>query len=143
MFFGSYFHTLDNKGRIVIPSKLRAEAGHLVYILKGFDGALSIYKESEFDHLVKEIESLPFNKKNSRDYLRIQLASACQLEVDQQGRVQVPAHLLAKYNISKEVVIIGVGDHMEVWDKYAYEQYEKKVEQDFEKIAENLEKHDL
>lgn len=143
MFFGTYFHTLDNKGRIVIPSKLRAEAGRLVYILKGFDGALSIYKESEFDVLVKEIESLPFNKKNSRDYLRIQLASACQLEVDQQGRVQLPAHLLAKYGISKEVIIIGVGDHMEVWDKTTYEQYEKKVEQDFEKIAENLESHDL
>ncbi|NLB49271.1 MAG: division/cell wall cluster transcriptional repressor MraZ [Erysipelotrichia bacterium] len=143
MFFGTYFHTLDNKGRIVIPSKLRAEAGRLVYILKGFDGALSIYKENEFDDLVKEIESLPFNKKNSRDYLRIQLASACQLEVDQQGRVQLPAHLLAKYGISKEVIIIGVGDHMEVWDKTTYEQYEKKVEQDFEKIAENLESHDL
>ncbi|MDY0177667.1 MAG: division/cell wall cluster transcriptional repressor MraZ [Bacilli bacterium] len=140
MFFGTYFHTLDSKGRLVIPSKLRDEAGTRVYILKGFDGALAIYKASEFDRLSDEFETLSFNKKNSRAYLRARLASACELEVDRQGRVQLPTQLLAKYNIGKEVIVIGVGDHMEVWDKVAYDEYEKDVDQNFETIAESLEK---
>lgn len=139
MFFGTYFHTLDSKGRLVIPSKLRDEAGSRIYILKGFDGALAIYKASEFDRLIEEINDLPFNKKNSRAYLRVQLASACELEVDRQGRVQLPAQLLLRYGIGKEVIVIGVGDHMEVWDKAAYDIYEKSVDSNFETIAESLE----
>ena len=140
MFFGSYVHTLDNKGRLVIPSKLRDEAGTRVYILKGFDGALSIYKSSDFDKMVEEINTLPFNKRNSRAYLRVQLASTCELDVDKQGRVQLPSQLLEKYGIGKDVVVIGVGDHMEVWDKKTYEDYEKGVDKDFESIAEKIEK---
>lgn len=140
MFFGSYVHTLDNKGRLVIPSKLRDEAGTRVYILKGFDGALSIYKSSDFDKMVEEINALPFNKRNSRAYLRVQLASTCELDVDKQGRVQLPSQLLEKYGIGKDVIVIGVGDHMEVWDKKTYEDYEKGVDKDFESIAEKIEK---
>ncbi|MEA5061518.1 MAG: division/cell wall cluster transcriptional repressor MraZ [Erysipelotrichaceae bacterium] len=140
MFFGSYVHTLDNKGRLVIPSKLRDEAGTRVYILKGFDGALSIYKSSDFDKMVEEINTLPFNKRNSRAYLRVQLASTCELDVDKQGRVQLPSQLLEKYGIGKDVIVIGVGDHMEVWDKKTYEDYEKGVDKDFESIAEKIEK---
>jgi len=140
MFFGSYVHTLDNKGRLVIPSKLRDEAGTRVYILKGFDGALAIYKSSDFDQMVEEINTLPFNKRNSRAYLRVQLASTCELDVDKQGRVQLPSQLLEKYGIGKDVIVIGVGDHMEVWDKKTYEDYEKGVDKDFESIAEKIEK---
>lgn len=140
MFFGSYVHTLDNKGRLVIPSKLRDEAGTRVYILKGFDGALAIYKSSDFDQMVEEINTLPFNKRNSRAYLRVQLASTCELDIDKQGRVQLPSQLLEKYGIGKDVVVIGVGDHMEVWDKKTYEDYEKGVDKDFESIAEKIEK---
>ncbi len=140
MFFGSYVHTLDNKGRLVIPSKLRDEAGTRVYILKGFDGALSIYKSSDFDKMIEEINTLPFNKRNSRAYLRVQLASTCELDVDKQGRVQLPSQLLEKYGIGKDVIVIGVGDHMEVWDKKTYIDYEKGVDKDFESIAEKIEK---
>ncbi len=142
MFFGYYEHSLDDKGRLVIPSKLRDEIGHFIYIMKGFDGALSIYKEEAFKSLVSEAESLPFNKKNSRDYLRVQLASVCELEIDKMGRIQIPQTLLNKYSIGKEVVIIGVGDHLEVWDKEAYSEYESKANKSFEDIAENLESKD-
>ncbi len=142
MFFGYYEHNLDDKGRLVIPSKMRDEIGHFIYIMKGFDGALSIYKEEAFQSLVSEAESLPFNKKNSRDYLRVQLASTCELEIDKMGRIQIPQTLLNKYSIGKEVVIIGVGDHIEVWDKKTYLEYESKANKSFEEIAENLESKD-
>ena len=138
MFFGSYTHNLDDKGRLVIPSKMRDELGSKAYILKGFDGTLSIYKESDFQNLVLELKNLPFNKKNSRAYLRIQLASACELDIDRQGRALLPTQLLNKYQIGKEVIVIGALDHIEVWNRADYEEYEKNADSSFETIAEEL-----
>ncbi|HOZ02807.1 MAG TPA: division/cell wall cluster transcriptional repressor MraZ [Bacilli bacterium] len=138
MFFGSFAHTLDEKGRLVIPRKMREETGVKVFIMKGFDGALSIYKASEFEKLVHEFNTLPFNKKTARDYLRVQLASVSELEIDKSGRVQIPSLLLDKFQIGKEVVVIGMGDHIEVWNRKAYEEYEKKAITGFENTAESL-----
>ena len=138
MFFGTYEHTIDDKGRLVIPRKMREEAGVRLFIMKGFDGALSLFKEVEFERLTREFNSLPFSKKDIRAYLRIQLASACELEIDKMGRVQIPSSLLTKYQISKDVVVIGAGDHMEVWDKKTYAEYEASVNAEFENLAENI-----
>lgn len=139
MFYGYYEHTLDEKGRLVIPRKMREEAGNRLYIMKGYDGALSIFKESAFQKLVEEAEKTPFTKSNSRKYLRIQLGSTCEMEVDKQGRIQIPSQLLNRYNITKDVIILGVGNHIEVWSKETYLAYEQSAEDDFEEIAENLE----
>lgn len=138
MFYGSYQHSLDSKGRLVIPSKMRKELDDKLFIMKGFDGALAIYKPIEFERLVKEFNELEFNKKNSRAYLRVQLASVCDLDIDHLGRVQIPTQLLNKYNIGKDVIVIGAGDHIEVWDLAAYEKYSQEVENSFEELAENL-----
>ena len=143
MFFGLYEHTIDEKNRLMVPRKMRDEAGVKLFIMKGFDGALSIYKASAFEKLVSETEALPFNMRNSRDYIRATLASACEIDVDRQGRIQIPTTLMNKYNITKDVVVIGVGDHFEVWSKQAYEEYEKKVNDSFEDIAENLPKSSI
>ena len=139
MFFGSYTHNLDEKGRLVIPSKMREELGLKAYILKGFDGALSIFKEEDFINLIEDLKKRPFNKKNSRAYLRIQLASACELDIDRQGRALLPTQLLNKYQIGKEVIVIGALDHIEVWNRKDYEAYEKTANSSFENIAEELE----
>jgi len=138
MFFGSFAHTLDDKGRLVIPRKMREEIGVKAFIMKGFDGALSIYKASEFEKLVQEFNTLSFNKKNSRDYLRVQLASVSELEVDKSGRVQIPAQMLTKFQIGKEVMVIGMGDHIEVWNQTDFSKYEKDAISSFEKTAEDL-----
>lgn len=138
MFYGNYEHTLDDKGRLVIPRKLREEAGQKIYIMMGYDGALSIYKEDAFQEMIKKAETLPFNKRANRDYLRAVLSSACDLDVDKLGRVQIPTQLLNKYHIGKEVVVIGAGDHMEVWNKETYENYEKNLQENFEEIAEHI-----
>ena len=138
MFIGSYFHNIDEKGRLVIPSKMRDELGSKAYILKGFDGALSIFRESDFIELARKLQALPFHKKNSRAYLRIQLASACELDIDRQGRALLPAQLLDKYQIGKEVIVIGALDHIEVWNRADYENYEKTADSSFEDIAEEL-----
>ena len=142
MFYGSFIHNLDNKGRLVIPSKMRDELGSKAFILKGYDGALSIYKESDFAELVAEIKSLSFNKKAARAHLRVQLASVCELDIDKQGRALLPTQLLAKYKIGKEVIVIGALDHIEVWNRKDYEAYEKAADSSFEEIAEELEQDD-
>lgn len=140
MFFGSYSHSLDEKNRLVIPSKMRNELGVHLYIMKGFDGAISMYPEKAFEKLMMEFNSLPFNKKDARSYLRTQLATTSELEIDKAGRVIIPNTLLEKYNISKSVMVIGMGDHIEVWDSKVYEAYEAEADKNFEDIAENLNK---
>ena len=140
MFFGSYQHNLDAKGRLLLPSRFRNEAGNLLYIMKGFDGALSIFKEVDFKKLVDNIENHPFNKKDSRDYIRVQLASVREMEVDSLGRILIPKEILNKYHLGREVIVIGVGDHIEIWNREDYERYEQETNEAFERIAENIEK---
>ena len=138
MFYGSFAHNLDDKGRLVIPRKMREELGLKAYIMKGYDGALYIYKEVKFAELVEKINSLNTMHKEARDFARSQLASVCDLDVDKMGRVQIPTQLLNRYNIGKEVVVVGAGDHIEVWNNKVFEAYEKEVDANFEKIAESL-----
>ena len=138
MFFGSFTHTLDEKGRLMIPRKMREELGYKVYIMKGFDGSLSLYNEERYQKLVAEFSSLPFNQRKNRDYLRIQFASTHEMDVDKLGRVQIPTALLNKFNISREVIVLGIGDHIEVWNQKTYEEYENSVKDEFENIAETI-----
>lgn len=138
MFFGNYSHTLDEKGRLVIPRKMREDLGINVFIMKGFDGALAIYRQSAFESVVEELEKYSFLKKENRNYLRIKLASIVDLEIDKMGRIQIPRDILTKYNINKDVIVLGAGDHIEVWDKQRYEEYISSIEDDYEDIAERI-----
>ncbi len=138
MYFGGFAHNLDEKGRLMIPRKMREELGYKVYIMKGFEGSLSLYNEERYQKLVEEFSRLSFNQSKVRDYLRLQFASTYEMEVDKLGRVQIPTALLTKYNISKEVLVLGIGDHIEVWDKAKYEEYENGIKDEFESIAENI-----
>lgn len=142
MFFGSYSHTLDDKNRLMIPSKMRESLSPKLYIMKGFDGAISIYEQAAFEALLKEMNSMSFNKKDTRSYMRSQLASTFELDVDKLGRIQIPTALINKYGIGKEVTVLGAGDHIEIWDKVAFEQYQNENEPKFEEIAERLDKED-
>ena len=138
MFFGQFNHSIDEKNRLMIPRRMREEAGVKVFILKGFDGCISIYKASTFESIVEKISTLSFNLKDSRDYIRNQLASAFEIDVDKQGRIQIPTQIMNKYGLSKEVKVIGVGDHFEVWNASKYAEYEKSVDENFENIAEKI-----
>ena len=138
MFFGSFAHTLDEKGRLMIPRKMREELGFKVYIMKGFDGSLSIYTVERYQKLAEEFYKLPFNQQRNRDYLRVQFATTYEMDVDKVGRLQLPTALLAKFNISKNVIVLGIGDHIEIWDAKKYEEYENSIVEDFEKNAEAI-----
>ena len=138
MFFGSFAHSLDEKGRLMIPRKMRDELGFKAYIMQGFDGSLSIFNESRYQKLVEEFSKLSFNQHKIRDYLRLQFASTYEMDVDKLGRVQIPTALLNKFNISHDVIVLGIGDHIEVWDRYKYEEYENGIRDNFESIAEEI-----
>ena len=140
MFFGHYEHSLDEKGRLLLPKKIKEELkdNSPLYVLKGFEGCLSVYRQDEFLKLCEECEKISFNKKNSRSYLRAVLSSVIELTIDKVNRIQLPKDVLSRYQISKNVIIIGVGDHFEIWDSDSYSKYEEEVNKNFEAIAENL-----
>ena len=144
MYFGNYEHTLDEKGRLLIPKKLKEglSEGSLLYIMKGFEGCIAVYNKNEFTKLVEECSALSFKKKNARTYLRLMLSSVIELVVDKVGRIQLPIQTLTKYQIGRQVLIIGVGDHFEIWDLTKYNQYESEANANFEEIAESLDKDD-
>ena len=142
MFFGHYEHSLDDKGRLLLPRKIKEELkeNSPLYVLKGFEGCLSVYTQVEFLKLTAECEKISFNKKNSRDYLRAVLSSVIELPLDKVNRIQLPKDVLTRFHITKNVIIIGVGDHFEIWDLEAYQRYEEEVNSHFEEIAESLTK---
>ena len=138
MFFGSFAHSLDEKGRLMIPRKMREELGFKVYIMKGFDGSLSIYTVERYQKLVEEFNKLSFTQQRNRDYLRAQFATTYEMDVDKLGRLQLPTALLNKFNISRNVIVLGIGDHIEIWDAKKYEEYESGIVDNFEKNAEAI-----
>ena len=122
----------------MIPRKMREELGYKVYIMQGFDGSLSVYTEGKFLLLSEEFAKLPFNQRKNRDYLRAQFATTYEMEVDKLGRVQIPTALLKKFNITRNVTVLGMGDHIEIWDSAKYEAYEQEAIENFDKNAEEL-----
>ncbi|MFA6755189.1 MAG: division/cell wall cluster transcriptional repressor MraZ [Bacilli bacterium] len=142
MFLGSYDYSIDDKGRLVIPSKFRNEIGEKLYLLKGFDGCLSIYKEVDFQRYISKLQNLPFEKSKTRLHLRILLNTIVELNVDNSGRIQIPTKTLQQYSIGKSVKIIGLIDHFEVWDVDSWMKYREDNEKNFEKDAEDLLKNE-
>lgn len=138
MFFGSFLHSLDDKNRLLIPSRLRGQLGSKLFIMKGYEGSLSIYPDEQFQKYLAKLETLPYESKLSRDIERITLSSVYELEIDKVNRIQIPTALINKYAISKEVVVVGVLDHIEVWSKDKWEEYLKKNEGEFEEKSEEL-----
>ena len=140
MFFGNYFHSLDAKGRMVVPSKFRSEAGALVYIMKGFEGAVEVYKQETFEQEVARLSTLTFTNKIERDYKRTRLASVIEIEIDDHGRMALPSKMLQDYHIGKDVVIVGVQDHFEIWDEKRWIAYNEEQALSLEEMAETLAK---
>lgn len=142
MFFGSYEYSIDEKGRLVIPSKFRNEIGDKLYLLKGYDGCLSIYKESDFNVYISKLQHLQFEREKVRLHQRILLSSIVEIDVDKQGRMQIPLKTIKEYSVGRNVTIIGALDHFEVWNSGSWDQYNQEHVKDFEKDAEDILKNE-
>lgn len=123
-FFGTYSRTLDEKGRLLLPAKLAAGKIKRLYVLKGFEGCLSVYLQDEFEKLMQNLQSLDYGDPEKRAYIRLASASVNELEVDSHGRILLGRSLLKDYGLSNDVTIIGVLDHLEIWDPTAYAKYQ-------------------
>jgi MraZ protein len=134
-FFGTFERTLDEKNRLQIPSKLVKEMPSRFYVLKGFEGCLSIYEEAEFNALLSKLESLSFLNETARGYIRLASASASEFDVDSHGRITLSSELAKTYHIGSEVTLIGVLDHFELWDKTSYGKYLSEKAPSYEEMA--------
>ena len=121
MFMSEYNHTVDAKGRLMIPSKFREILGDEFVISKGMDGCLFVYANDDWKAFEEKLTSLPLINKEARQFARFFLAGAAQVEVDKQGRILLPASLRSFANLDKDVVLVGVGSRIEIWDKEKYE----------------------
>lgn len=138
MFFGSYEFNIDDKGRVVIPSKMRDEVGSKLYLIKGFEGCISLYKEEDFQKYISKIQSLPYEKSKVRKYTRLLLSSVVELNIDRQGRMLIPVKTLKEYKIGDRAMILGEIDHIEIRDLDSWNSYKDESSKDFELDAESL-----
>lgn len=136
MFMGEYNHTIDTKGRLIIPSKFREKLGDEFVVTKGLDGCLFVYDNAEWTSFEKKLQALPLMNKDSRKFVRFFLAGAASVEVDKQGRILIPSVLREFAGLDKEVVLVGVASRIEIWSKDKWE--EASEYDDMEEIAENM-----
>lgn len=137
MFMGEYHHTIDDKGRLTIPSKLREELGDKIVITKGLDGCLFLYPTSEFKSITEKYKELP-NTKDARNYLRFFLSGAMEIEFDKQGRINISQPLIKFASLVKDCVIIGVNERLEIWSSDKFDKFLEDNEDSISDIAENL-----
>lgn len=137
MFMGEYNHTVDAKGRLIVPSKFREQLGEEFVVTKGLDGCLFVYENSEWKALEEKLHALPLTNANARKFSRFFLAGATTCEVDRQGRILLPAVLRDFAKIDKDAVLVGVGSRIEIWSKEIWN--ESNTYDDMEEIAENME----
>ena len=138
MFMGEYHHSIDDKGRLIIPSKFRTELGDQFVITRGIENCLFAYPMERWKTIVHKLESLPFTKKDARNFTRFFLSGATVAEFDKQGRINITSPLINYASIEKDCVIIGTGDRLEIWSKEAWENFFNSASINMSDIAENL-----
>jgi len=138
MFMGEYHHTIDEKGRLIIPSKFRNDLGEKFILTRGIENCLYVYSESSWEQITHKLESLPFTKKDAREFTRFFLSGATVAEFDSQGRVNITSPQLSYANIIKECVIVGVGNRLEIWSVENWNVFMNSAFKNMSDVAENL-----
>jgi MraZ protein len=142
MWYGEYLHTLDEKDRFVLPAKFRDKVKTFktkkFFITRGLDGCLFLFSESVWQKLEEKLRSLSFTKQQSRFFNRLYFSGASEIDIDSQGRVTVPAYLKDFAQIKRDIVIIGIADRIEIWDKDRWNNFYQDNKTHFEQMAENL-----
>lgn len=138
MFLGEYQHSIDEKGRMIIPAKFRDALGSNFIMTRGLDRCLFVYPRDEWNLLEQKLKSLPLMKSDARAFTRFFFSGATECELDRQGRVNIPQNLREHAALTKETIVIGVSNRVEVWSKENWESYNQESEQSFNEIAEKL-----
>lgn len=138
MLMGEYHHNIDEKGRLIIPSKFRNDLGEKFIITRGLDKCLFVYSEEEWNKLIAKLKTLPFTNKDARNFTRFFLSGATVCEFDRQGRINISSSLVSYANLTKECVIIGANDRLEIWSEELWDNFIESNEDNLSDIAENL-----
>ena len=142
MFYGEYFHTIDRKGRLILPAKFRDVAKsqfiEKFFITRGLDGCLFMFSEEEWRTQENKFKAIPFTKQQARTFNRLYFSGAIEVIFDSQGRILLPQYLKDYAQIKKDVIIVGVSNRIEIWAKNKWEEFYGNSRQSFEDIAEKL-----
>lgn len=130
MFMGTYDHSIDTKGRVIVPAKFREALGDSFVVTLGLDGCLFVYPMEEWEDFVKQLKELP-GSKEARKLQRYFMAGAAPCDVDKQGRVLIPSQLREKAGLEKDIVFVGVMSKIEIWSKERWDEND-----DFENVDE-------
>ncbi len=135
---GQYYHNIDIKGRLIIPSKFREELGHQFIITRGLDQCLFGYSLEEWILIEDKLKTLPLTKKDARAFTRFFFSGASECELDKQGRINIPMQLTSYAKLERECVILGVSNRIEIWSKSQWEDYFTESADTFAELAENM-----
>lgn len=138
MFYGEYQHSVDAKGRVIVPAKFREGLGEKFIVTKGLDNCLFAYSLAEWINLEAKLKALPMTSKDARAFIRFFFAGASECEVDKQGRALIPQNLREYASLDKDVYIIGVSTRVEIWDKSKWENYSGDENINADSIAEKM-----
>ena len=138
MFIGEYSHNLDEKGRLAVPKKFRADLSKGAVVTRGLDNCLFLYTKTEWKKLADKLATLPFSQANTRAFARLMLAGAMDVLVDKQGRIMVPDYLRSFAGLKKGVVVAGLYNRLELWDQEKWVEYTTKTEKESNEIAEKM-----
>lgn len=137
LLMGEYHHTIDEKGRITIPSKVRYELGESFVVTRGLDHCLYVYPKQEWENIIAKYQKLP-NTKDARNFMRFFLSGAATCEFDKQGRINIQSSLIHYAELKKECIIVGVSDHLEIWSQELWQQLLDENEENFSSMADSL-----
>ncbi len=138
MFIGEYQGTIDEKGRISIPSKFRSQLKSKIVVTRGLDNSLFLYGVDEWKKLAEKLASLPISTANTRAFSRLMLAGAMDCDVDKQGRIILPGYLKNFAKINKHLVFAGLYNRIEIWSEELWNIYKEQTEKESTNIAEQL-----
>lgn len=140
---GEYHHSLDDKKRLIIPSKLREDLGDYVIVTRGLEDCLFIYSQSAWNDIVNKLKTLPFTKKDARSFTRLFLSGATVCEFDKQGRITLKEPHTNYASLIKDCVIVGVNDRIEIWSKTNWDNYFSNNKESMADVADHLFEVDL
>jgi len=135
---GEFHHNVDEKGRLIIPSKFRNDLGKKFIVTRGIEKCLFVYSLDEWNNIVDKLKELPFTRKDARTFMRMFLSGATECELDNNGRINIPSVLTTYANITKEVVVIGVNERLEIWSENSFDEFFNSNIDNFDDIAEGL-----
>lgn len=138
MLMGEFEHSIDTKGRLIVPSKLREQLGDKFVVTRGLDGCLFGYPQTEWEKLEEKLDQMPLAKKDARSFVRFFYSAATECEIDKQGRINIPNTLRKHASLEKNCVIIGVSTRIEIWDKKRWDDFSEETEENFDDIAETM-----